>query len=106
MSDRRYGEVRVVEFDASTPVRRQLSALAASTVLVSVHTSNLANAPLMRPGAAVVELLPVRDESSSYLATFDGHFQAVPGLLRTKETAQYRHNIRLGVHVKPIETMS
>ncbi len=56
----RYGEVRVVEFNASTPFQEQLEAVAGTGVFVSVHTSNLANAVLLRPGCAVVELIQVR----------------------------------------------
>ena len=50
-------QVRVVEFNASTPFREQLETMAASAVLVSVHTSNLANAQFMQPGSAVFELI-------------------------------------------------
>ena len=50
-------QVRVVEFDEGTPFREQLAAMAATGVLVSVHTSNLANAQFLPPGRAVVELL-------------------------------------------------
>ena len=49
--------MRVVEFNASTPFREQLETMAASAVLVSVHTSNLANAQFMQPGSAVFELI-------------------------------------------------
>ncbi len=49
--------MRVVEFNASTPFRVQLEAMAASGMFVSVHTSNLANAQFLQPGAAVLELL-------------------------------------------------
>ena len=50
-------QVRVAEFNASTPFASQLAAMAATSVFVSVHTSNLANAQFLQPGAAVVELL-------------------------------------------------
>ncbi len=50
-------QVRVVEFNASTPFREQLEIIASSAVLVSVHTSNLANAQFLQPGSAVVELI-------------------------------------------------
>ena len=49
--------MRVVEFDEGTPFREQLAAMAATGVLVSVHTSNLANAQFLPPGRAVVELI-------------------------------------------------
>ncbi|KAL4853094.1 hypothetical protein ACK3TF_005878 [Chlorella vulgaris] len=52
-----FGEVRVVEFNASTPFRHQLETMASTSVLVSVHTSNLANAQFMQPGSAVFELI-------------------------------------------------
>ena len=52
-----YQQVRVVEFSAATPFRRQLEVVGAAGVLVAVHTSNLANAAFLQPGAAVVELL-------------------------------------------------
>ena len=45
------------EFDEGTPFREQLAAMAATGVLVSVHTSNLANAQFLPPGRAVVELI-------------------------------------------------
>ena len=50
-------QVRVVEFNASTPFRKQLETMAATSVLVSVHTSNLANAQFMQPGSAVFEII-------------------------------------------------
>lgn len=49
--------MRVAEFNESTSFQDQLAAVSAAGVYVSVHTSNLANAPFLRPGAAVVELL-------------------------------------------------
>ena len=49
--------MRVVEFDEGTPFREQLAAMAATGILVSVHTSNLANAQFLPPGRAVVELI-------------------------------------------------
>ena len=50
-------QVRVVEFNASTSFEEQLQVMAGTGVLVSVHTSNLANAQFLQPGSAVVELL-------------------------------------------------
>lgn len=47
----------MVEFNASTPFRHQLETMASTSVLVSVHTSNLANAQFMQPGSAVFELI-------------------------------------------------
>ncbi|PSC72084.1 EGF domain-specific O-linked N-acetylglucosamine transferase [Micractinium conductrix] len=52
-----FGEVRVVEFNASTPFKEQLETIAATSVLVSVHTSNLANAQFLQPGSAVFEII-------------------------------------------------
>ncbi len=50
-------QVRVVEFNASTPFEEQLEVMASTAVFVSVHTSNLANAQFLQPGSAVVELI-------------------------------------------------
>lgn len=50
-------QVYVAEFNASTPFASQLAAMADTTVFVSVHTSNLANAQFLQPGSAVLELL-------------------------------------------------
>ena len=50
-------QVRVVEFDASTPLRAQLEIIAETGVFVSVHTSNLANAQFLQPGSAVFEII-------------------------------------------------
>ena len=50
-------QVRVVEFNATTPFKEQLEVMASSAVLISVHTSNLANAPFLQPGSAVIELI-------------------------------------------------
>lgn len=47
----------MVEFNASTPFEEQLGVMASTGVLVSVHTSNLANSQFLQPGSAVVELL-------------------------------------------------
>ncbi|PRW57354.1 DUF563 domain [Chlorella sorokiniana] len=54
---REFGEVRVVEFDSSSSLREQLEMAAGTGLFISVHTSNLANALLLPPGAAVVEVL-------------------------------------------------
>jgi hypothetical protein len=51
------GKVQVVEFNASTPFEEQLRTMAATGVFISVHTSNLANAPFLQPGSAVIEIL-------------------------------------------------
>ena len=46
-----------MEFNATTPFKEQLEILASTVVLISVHTSNLANAPFLQPGSAVIELI-------------------------------------------------
>lgn len=50
-------QVQVAEFNETTSFRDQLAAVASAGVYVSVHTSNLANSPFLRPGAAVVEVI-------------------------------------------------
>jgi protein O-GlcNAc transferase len=54
-----YGEVRVVEFNSSTPFAEQLRVMRETGVYVSAHTSNLANAVFLQPGSAVVEIIQV-----------------------------------------------
>lgn len=54
---REFGEVRVVEFNSSTTFKEQLETMADTGVLISVHTSNLANSQFLPPGSAVVELI-------------------------------------------------
>lgn len=55
----RYGTVRVVEFNSSTPFAEQLRVMQDTGVFVSAHTSNLANAVFLQPGSAVVEIIQV-----------------------------------------------
>ena len=50
-------QVQVVEFNETTSFRQQLEAISGTGVFVSVHTSNLANAQFLRPGAAVLEII-------------------------------------------------
>ena len=50
-------QVRVVEYGANSTLREQLEMAAGTGLFVSVHTSNLANALWLPPGAAVVEIL-------------------------------------------------
>eukprot|EP00775_Hariotina_reticulata_P006840 gene6840-7058_t len=52
-----YGELRVVEFNSSTSFADQLATMRDTGVFVSAHTSNLANAVLLQPGSAVVEII-------------------------------------------------
>ena len=47
----------MVEFNETTSFRQQLEAISSTGVFVSVHTSNLANAQFLRPGAAVLEII-------------------------------------------------
>ncbi|KAL3161243.1 hypothetical protein ABBQ38_009607 [Trebouxia sp. C0009 RCD-2024] len=54
---REFGEVRVVEFNATTSFHEQLQIIASTGVFISVHTSNLANAQFLPPGAAVFEII-------------------------------------------------
>ncbi|GBF94574.1 hypothetical protein Rsub_06689 [Raphidocelis subcapitata] len=53
-----FGAVSVVEFNASSSLHEQLLAMRGTGLFVSVHTSNLANAPFLQPGSAVVEFIP------------------------------------------------
>eukprot|EP00983_Pelagomonas_calceolata_P126501 1161311-Pelagomonas_calceolata.AAC.1 len=48
---------QVVEYDSSSSLYEQLLQMRKTGVYVSVHTSNLANAPLLQPGSAVFELI-------------------------------------------------
>ena len=50
-------QVRVVEFNSSSSFREQVETMASTGVLISVHTSNLANAQFLPPGSAVLELI-------------------------------------------------
>lgn len=47
----------MVEYGADSSFREQLEMLAGTGALISVHTSNLANALFLPPGAAVHEIL-------------------------------------------------
>lgn len=47
----------MVEHSNDTPMAEQMRSVASTSVLVSVHTSALAIAPMLRPGSIVVELL-------------------------------------------------
>ena len=50
-------QVRVVEFNSTTSFHEQLQVIASTGVFISVHTSNLANAQFLPPGAAVFEII-------------------------------------------------
>ena len=50
-------QVRVVEFDTTTSFKEQLQVISETGVFISVHTSNLANAQFLPPGAAVFEII-------------------------------------------------
>lgn len=54
---RSYAPVNVVEFNASHSFKHQLETMSRTGLFVSVHTSNLANAPFLPPGSAVLELI-------------------------------------------------
>lgn len=56
-----YGELRVVEYGSGSSLYEQLLTMHATGVFISVHTSNLANAPLLQPGSGVFEIIQVRD---------------------------------------------
>lgn len=58
-----YGEVRVVEFNSSTPFAEQLRVMRDTGVFVSAHTSNLANAVFLQPGSAVIEIIQASSSS-------------------------------------------
>jgi protein O-GlcNAc transferase len=51
--------VRVVEYNSSSSFYEQLLMIKDTGVYISVHTSNLANSPLLQPGSAVVEIIQV-----------------------------------------------
>ena len=52
-----FGNVTVVEFTSATPMTEQLKLMSKTCLLVSAHTSGLANAVFLPPGAAVMELI-------------------------------------------------
>ena len=48
-------ELRLVEYNSTSSLYEQLLAMRGTGIYISVHTSNLANAPLLQPGSAVFE---------------------------------------------------
>lgn len=50
-------QVKIVEFNPSTPFKDQIEIIADTGVFISVHTSNLANAQFLKPGSAVFEIV-------------------------------------------------
>lgn len=52
-----FGTVHTFEFTSSTPMVEQLKVMSSTCLLVSAHTSGLANAVYLPPGAAVMELI-------------------------------------------------
>lgn len=52
-----YGPVTVAEWSEDTPVAEQVALASSASLLVSVHTSALANVILLRPRSIVLELL-------------------------------------------------
>ena len=51
---------QVVEYNETSSLHEQLLQMRKTGVYISVHTSNLANAPLLQPGSAVFEIIQVR----------------------------------------------
>jgi protein O-GlcNAc transferase len=49
--------IRVVEFNFDTPFKEQLGIMASTHIVVSTHTSALANVMFLPPGAVVLELI-------------------------------------------------
>ena len=88
----------MVEFDEGTPFREQLAAMAGTGVLVSVHTSNLANAQFLPPGRAVVELL----QRNWVWHNLDRSFQARARGLSCEQAAlgiyELPQDLQTGVH--------
>mmetsp|Transcript_33697 Transcript_33697/g.95336 ORF Transcript_33697/g.95336 Transcript_33697/m.95336 type:complete len:574 (+) Transcript_33697:210-1931(+) len=66
----KFGEVQVVEFDSTTSMRDQLKVMAETGLLVSSHSSQLANAQFLQPGSAVLELI-----QRNWLEPFDVSFR-------------------------------
>ena len=52
-----FGELTIVEYNETSSLYEQLLQMTNTVVYISVHTSNLANAPLLRPGSAVFEII-------------------------------------------------
>ena len=57
--------MQVVEYNETSSLHEQLLQMRKTGVYISVHTSNLANAPLLQPGSAVFEIIQVRGARSS-----------------------------------------
>lgn len=72
-----------MEFGAKATFREQLAAAASTDLFVSAHTSNLANALFLRPGAAVLEVL-MRNWAWEGAA---GHAHPCPACLPSKAGA-------------------
>ena len=53
----RPNRLQVVEYNSSSSLYEQLLQMRDTGVYISVHTSNLANAPLLQPGSAVFEII-------------------------------------------------
>lgn len=52
-----YGEVEEYEFTEKSSLKEQLEVMSRTSILVSCHTSGLANAIFLPPGSAVIELI-------------------------------------------------
>lgn len=51
--------LQIVEYGSNSSLYEQLLQMRETGVYISVHTSNLANAPLLQPGSAVFEIIQV-----------------------------------------------
>ena len=54
---KRYGPVRIVQFDMNTTMGEQIAIMASTGLLVSTHNSAMANSIFLPPGAAILELI-------------------------------------------------
>lgn len=48
-----------MEYGSTSSLYEQLLQMRQTGVFIAVHTSNLANAPLLQPGSAVIEIIQV-----------------------------------------------
>ncbi len=52
-----------MEYGSTSSLYEQLLQMRQTGVFIAVHTSNLANAPLLQPGSAVIEIIQVGQQS-------------------------------------------
>jgi hypothetical protein len=87
--------VTVLEFTDATPMAAQLAAMANTGLLVSAHTSALANAAFLPPGAAIVELIHLNwvwlDQSFKVQSQARGDLHHWAWRATEPEHAQYIH---------------